>query len=86
MNVTSTRTTLQVDDYLDLLNLAVKVGDLKWQKKLNPDCNTFFVCRQDNLSEYSPHSFRECGFFACMIGSHVRIGVSPRHVKVNDIV
>ncbi len=34
MNVTSTRTTLQVDDYLDLLNLAVKVGDLKWQKEI----------------------------------------------------
>lgn len=34
MNATTTRTTLQVDDYLDLLNLAVKVGDLKWQKEI----------------------------------------------------
>lgn len=66
MNVTSTRTTLQVDDYLDLLNLAVKVGDLKWQKKLNPDCNTFSVCRQDNASEYTPCSL--IGSMAFFVG------------------
>ncbi|WP_199909962.1 hypothetical protein [Paenibacillus sp. CAA11] len=28
------RCTLQVDDYLDLLNLAVQLGDLKWQKEI----------------------------------------------------
>lgn len=25
---------LQVDDYLDLLNLAVTLGDKKWQKEI----------------------------------------------------
>jgi hypothetical protein len=34
MNTATTRTALKVDDYLDLLNLAVKVGDLKWQKEI----------------------------------------------------
>ncbi|MFP4975058.1 hypothetical protein ACE6ED_06590 [Paenibacillus sp. CN-4] len=34
MNVANTRTSLKLDDYLDLLNLAVKVGDLKWQKEI----------------------------------------------------
>ncbi|NMO96376.1 hypothetical protein [Paenibacillus lemnae] len=28
------RTNLQVDDYLDLLNLAIQLGDLKWQKEI----------------------------------------------------
>lgn len=34
MNAATTRTSLMVDDYLDLLSLAVKVGDLKWQKEI----------------------------------------------------
>ncbi|WP_165102849.1 hypothetical protein [Paenibacillus apii] len=34
MNTATTRTSLMVDDYLDLLSLAVKVGDLKWQKEI----------------------------------------------------
>lgn len=28
------RTNLQVDDYLDLLNLAIQLGDVKWQKEI----------------------------------------------------
>lgn len=28
------RSNLQVDDYLDLLNLAIQLGDLKWQKEI----------------------------------------------------
>ncbi|MFC7680423.1 hypothetical protein [Paenibacillus sp. GCM10028914] len=28
------RTNLQVDDYLDLLNLAIQLGDAKWQKEI----------------------------------------------------
>ncbi|MDT3428212.1 hypothetical protein J2Z22_003803 [Paenibacillus forsythiae] len=34
MNAAAARTSLKVDDYLDLFNLAVKVGDLKWQKEI----------------------------------------------------
>lgn len=28
------KTYLQIDDYLDLLNLATQLGDLKWQKEI----------------------------------------------------
>ncbi|WP_199794871.1 hypothetical protein [Paenibacillus faecalis] len=28
------RTNLQIDDYLDLLNLAIQLGDVKWQKEI----------------------------------------------------
>lgn len=28
------RSNLQVDDYLDLLNLAIQLGDAKWQKEI----------------------------------------------------
>ena len=28
------RTDLQIDDYLDLLNLAIQLGDVKWQREI----------------------------------------------------
>lgn len=28
------RADLQMDDYLDLLNLAIQLGDVKWQKEI----------------------------------------------------
>ncbi len=34
MNAMTQKTTLQIDDYLDLLNLAVHIGDRKWQKEI----------------------------------------------------
>ncbi|MCM3784626.1 hypothetical protein M3231_16810 [Neobacillus mesonae] len=34
MKASVTKTSLQLDDYLDLLNLAVSVGDEKWQKEI----------------------------------------------------
>ncbi|WP_191089590.1 MULTISPECIES: hypothetical protein [Paenibacillus] len=43
MNTAAKRTSLQVDDYLDLLNLAVKVGDLKWQKEIKSRLQ-FLLC------------------------------------------
>ncbi|WP_195724413.1 hypothetical protein [Paenibacillus monticola] len=45
MNIATTRTALQVDDYLDLLNLAVKVGDLKWQKEIKSRLQ-YILCLQ----------------------------------------
>lgn len=30
----SRRSSLNVDDYLDLLNLAAHLGDVKWQKEI----------------------------------------------------
>ncbi|SEU23883.1 hypothetical protein [Paenibacillus sp. NFR01] len=45
MNAANTRTALQVDDYLDLLNLAVKVGDLKWQKEIKARLQ-YILCLQ----------------------------------------
>ncbi|MDQ0089428.1 hypothetical protein J2T12_002840 [Paenibacillus anaericanus] len=38
---------LTVDDYLDLLNLATRLGDLKWQEEIIRKLS----CLQDNLSE-----------------------------------
>lgn len=43
MNAATARTSLQVDDYLDLLNLAVKVGDLKWQQQIKERLQ-FMLC------------------------------------------
>ncbi|WP_019637275.1 hypothetical protein [Paenibacillus fonticola] len=34
MNMSARKAALQVDDYLDLLNLAGRLGDLKWQKEI----------------------------------------------------
>ena len=34
MKTTSRRCSLQMDDYLDLLNLAIQLGDVKWQKEI----------------------------------------------------
>lgn len=34
MNAMTQKTALQIDDYLDLLNLAVHVDDHKWQKEI----------------------------------------------------
>lgn len=34
MDTTLQKTTLQLDDYLDLLNLAMNIGDVKWQKEI----------------------------------------------------
>lgn len=34
MKTTSLRCSLQIDDYLDLLNLAIQLGDVKWQKEI----------------------------------------------------
>ncbi|MFE4712855.1 MULTISPECIES: hypothetical protein [Bacillales] len=45
MSAATSRTTLQVDDYLDLLNLAVKVGDLKWQKEIKSRLQ-YILCLQ----------------------------------------
>ncbi|WP_410513207.1 hypothetical protein PaeBR_01650 [Paenibacillus sp. BR2-3] len=45
MNPTTTRTALKVDDYLDMLNLAVKVGDLKWQKEIKSRLQ-YILCLQ----------------------------------------
>lgn len=45
MSAAASRTTLQVDDYLDLLNLAVKLGDLKWQKEIKSRLQ-YILCMQ----------------------------------------
>ncbi|WP_198015888.1 hypothetical protein [Paenibacillus sp. HW567] len=45
MSAATTRTALTVDDYLDLLNLAVKVGDLKWQKEIKSRLQ-YILCLQ----------------------------------------
>ncbi|WP_164515015.1 hypothetical protein [Paenibacillus lentus] len=34
MNLSARKASLQVDDYLDLLNLATHLGDVKWQKEI----------------------------------------------------
>lgn len=34
MNLSARKASLQVDDYLDLLNLAARLGDVKWQKEI----------------------------------------------------
>ncbi|MBA9083684.1 hypothetical protein FHR92_000127 [Fontibacillus solani] len=34
MKVSTRKTTLQIDDFLDLLNLATQLGDQKWQKEI----------------------------------------------------
>ncbi|MBB6024799.1 DNA-binding MarR family transcriptional regulator [Paenibacillus sp. JGP012] len=34
MNTTLQKTNLQLDDYLDLLNLATNLGDTRWQKEI----------------------------------------------------
>lgn len=34
MKVSSRKTCLQTDDFLDLLNLATQLGDLKWQREI----------------------------------------------------
>ncbi|MFS0873408.1 hypothetical protein [Paenibacillus xylanilyticus] len=34
MNTTLQKASLQLDDYLDLLNLATTLGDTKWQKEI----------------------------------------------------
>ncbi|WP_196427188.1 hypothetical protein [Paenibacillus woosongensis] len=34
MNLSVRKASLQVDDYLDLLNLATRLGDVKWQKEI----------------------------------------------------
>ncbi|WP_410771179.1 hypothetical protein [Fontibacillus sp. BL9] len=34
MKVSTRKSSLQIDDYLDLLNLASSLGDLKWQKEI----------------------------------------------------
>ncbi len=34
MKVSTRKSSLQIDDYLDLLNLAVSLGDVKWQKEI----------------------------------------------------
>ncbi|MMZ62323.1 hypothetical protein D1872_245280 [compost metagenome] len=34
MKVSTRKTTLHIDDFLDLLNLATQLGDQKWQKEI----------------------------------------------------
>ncbi|WP_435923629.1 hypothetical protein [Paenibacillus sp. DYY-L-2] len=34
MKVSTRKSSLQIDDYLDLLNLAASLGDAKWQKEI----------------------------------------------------
>lgn len=34
MNNKLQRADLHMDDYLDLLNLAIQLGDVKWQKEI----------------------------------------------------
>ena len=34
MNTTLQKADLQLDDYLDLLNLATNLGDTRWQKEI----------------------------------------------------
>ncbi|MNO14455.1 hypothetical protein D3C76_40980 [compost metagenome] len=34
MKVSTRKTSLQIDDFLDLLNLAAQLGDHKWQKEI----------------------------------------------------
>ncbi len=34
MKVSARKTCLQMDDFLDLLNLATQLGDRKWQKEI----------------------------------------------------
>lgn len=34
MQPSTSRVSLNLDDYLDLLNVAVQVGDKKWQKEI----------------------------------------------------
>lgn len=34
MKVSMRKTCLQIDDFLDLLNLAIQLGDQKWQREI----------------------------------------------------
>ncbi|MEF2966405.1 hypothetical protein V3851_11245 [Paenibacillus sp. M1] len=34
MSVSTRKSSLLIDDYLDLLNLATRLGDQKWQKEI----------------------------------------------------
>ncbi|WP_334074331.1 MULTISPECIES: hypothetical protein [Paenibacillus] len=34
MKLSTRKSSLQIDDYLDLLNLAASLGDVKWQKEI----------------------------------------------------
>lgn len=34
MKVSARKSSLEIDDYLDLLNLAANLGDLKWRKEI----------------------------------------------------
>ena len=45
MNTTLQKAVLQLDDYLDLLNLAINLGDTRWQKKLSVSWPTLILQR-----------------------------------------
>lgn len=47
MNTAANRTSLQIDDYLDMLSLAVKLGDEKWQREIKTRIQ-YMVCRESN--------------------------------------
>ncbi|MET3211897.1 UNVERIFIED_CONTAM: hypothetical protein ABIC26_004865 [Paenibacillus sp. PvR008] len=43
------RTSLHIDDYLDLLNLAVQVGDIKWQKEITRKLQALSVLQTEQV-------------------------------------
>ncbi|WPP41648.1 hypothetical protein SK066_01405 [Paenibacillus hunanensis] len=52
MNAMTQKTTLQIDDYLDLLNLAVHIGDRKWQKEIIRKLEYLKQCATASRSRY----------------------------------
>ncbi|MGZ0039324.1 hypothetical protein [Paenibacillus ottowii] len=43
------KTSLHIDDYLDLLNLAVQVGDTKWQKEITRKLQALSVLQAEQV-------------------------------------
>jgi hypothetical protein len=46
---TFNKTSLHIDDYLDLLNLAVQVGDTKWQKEITRKLQALSVLQTEQV-------------------------------------
>jgi len=41
------KTSLHIDDYLDLLNLAIQVQDKKWQREIHRKLQTLLCTREE---------------------------------------
>ncbi|MGF7046733.1 hypothetical protein J2T13_001231 [Paenibacillus sp. DS2015] len=52
VTATTKYATLQIDDYLDLLNFAKKIDDVKWQKEI--------IRKLQRMNHSSSHHVYEC--------------------------